>query len=386
MLIGMASRKGYPALALLTLLLLGVTACRGGVPMRGILKLGLVAPFSGRDYAQGYSILYAVKLALYQANERGGVAGYRVELVAQDDRNEADMGLLQARKMAIDPDVIAVLGHLTSPSAEAAAWEYHRAGLPMITLGATSNSLTSRGYPEILRLHANDALIAQKAARFASQLKAKRVAIISEPLEELVILGRDFRRAAQREGIDPVLEETLRPETSDYDGLSLSLQAQNPDLLFFSGRAVVAGELWAQASPATPRLRFLGGPLTASADLLKTGGERTRGVYYLSLAPAPKDLPEAAEFVRRYREFTGTEPSPSALLAYDATNLLLSAAEDAATGGKRPQRLALRDALHRKAYEGLTGRIAFDTRGERLETQVYIYQITNMSLPGELQR
>ena len=50
-----------------------------------LIKIGLVAPFEGQFRSRGYEVLYAVKLAIRECNESGGVGGYRVELVALDD-------------------------------------------------------------------------------------------------------------------------------------------------------------------------------------------------------------------------------------------------------------------------------------------------------------
>jgi len=55
----------------------------GAVPT---VKLGMVAPFEGLYRAVGYDALYAVKLAVREANAAGGVGGYRLEMVALDDR------------------------------------------------------------------------------------------------------------------------------------------------------------------------------------------------------------------------------------------------------------------------------------------------------------
>src|SRR5688572_12765648 len=50
-----------------------------------MIKIGLVAPFEGRYRDVGYEVVYAVRLAVREANARGGVAGHVVELIALDD-------------------------------------------------------------------------------------------------------------------------------------------------------------------------------------------------------------------------------------------------------------------------------------------------------------
>ncbi len=97
------------------------------------VKLGLSAPFEGRYRDLGYEALHAVRLAVRERNAAGGVGGrYPVELVALNDFNEPGEAVVQARKMAIDPDVLAVLGGWSPGATAAAGPEYERLGLAFV--------------------------------------------------------------------------------------------------------------------------------------------------------------------------------------------------------------------------------------------------------------
>ncbi len=99
-----------------------------------VVKIGLVAPFEGRYRAIGYEAIYAARLAIREINAQGGINGQRVELVALDDRGETDKAIEAARQLVIDPQVVAVIGHLRPDSTDAALKSYCEAGLPIITL------------------------------------------------------------------------------------------------------------------------------------------------------------------------------------------------------------------------------------------------------------
>jgi ABC-type branched-subunit amino acid transport system substrate-binding protein len=97
------------------------------------IKIGLSAPFEGRDRDLGYEALHAVRLAVRQRNEAGGLAGrYFVELVALNDFNEPEQAVIQARKMAVDRDVLGVLGGWSPATASSARAEYERLGVPFL--------------------------------------------------------------------------------------------------------------------------------------------------------------------------------------------------------------------------------------------------------------
>src|SRR5919108_607445 len=86
---------GLCALHLLTGVAFVLTAC---VPVtRPVVKIGLVAPFEGRYREVGYEVIYAVRLAVREANAGGGVAGYSVELTALDDGGDSALAAHQAR-------------------------------------------------------------------------------------------------------------------------------------------------------------------------------------------------------------------------------------------------------------------------------------------------
>ncbi len=103
---------------------------------RPTLTLALVAPFEGRYREVGYEINSAVRLAIREANQNGGVGGYSITLLALDDSGAPPAAAEQARKVSADPNVIAVLGHwLTSPTL-AAAPIYDENGIPFIATTA----------------------------------------------------------------------------------------------------------------------------------------------------------------------------------------------------------------------------------------------------------
>lgn len=108
-------------------------ACSFPGSVKPTLKVGLSAPFEGRYRDLGYEVLYAVRLAVRQRNEAGGIGGrYLVELVALNDFAEAGPAVTQARKMGIDAGVLGVLGGLAPEAAIAAAPEYERLGLAFL--------------------------------------------------------------------------------------------------------------------------------------------------------------------------------------------------------------------------------------------------------------
>ena len=114
------------------LFLLLLTSCGGTAPL---VKIGLVAPFAGQYRAVGYDVIYSARLAVRQINLAGGIEGYRVELVALDDGGDPELARQAAASLALDPMVVAVVGHWLPPTTAAAADVYAQAGLPLLPGG-----------------------------------------------------------------------------------------------------------------------------------------------------------------------------------------------------------------------------------------------------------
>jgi hypothetical protein len=114
-----------------------LSACSFAGSVKPTVKIGLSAPFEGQDRDLGYEVLYAVRLAVWQRNASGGVGGrYLVEFVALNDFDDVREAFTQARKMAVDPGVLAVLGGWSPETAQAAAEEYGRLELPFLAPAA----------------------------------------------------------------------------------------------------------------------------------------------------------------------------------------------------------------------------------------------------------
>ncbi len=109
-----------------------LTACAGVDP---VIKIGLVGPFEGADRAVGYDVIYSARLAVREMNAAGGIAGYRVSLVALDDSGDVGLARETAVSLTLDPSVVAVVGHWTPDTTNAALPVYAEAGLPFIAAG-----------------------------------------------------------------------------------------------------------------------------------------------------------------------------------------------------------------------------------------------------------
>ena len=315
-----------------------LSSCTFPGSVKPAVKIGLSAPFEGLYRDQGYEVLHAVRLAVRERNAAGGVAGrYLVEMVALNDFNEPEEAALQAREMAADPGVLAVLGGWSAETARRSAPEYGRLGLLF---------LAPEGDPVAL---------GAEAARFAAEeLGASQAAILCSGNAGDKDLATAFAAAVAAHGGTSL---TVHRHSERSEESVLLALAGRPDLLFIAADAPLSAEWIAQARQAGFDGPVVGGPGLGSPLLVEIGGEAVEGVFYVS--PFPR-LPEDPGFRDGYQALSGgAPPGPVAGWAYRATVRLLDALGAACGGDGVLDRAAARAALA-------------GTPGEKLGAYVYL--------------
>jgi branched-chain amino acid transport system substrate-binding protein len=328
------------------LVLFSLPAClgAGAVSPPQTLKIGLVAPFEGLHRPLGYEALFGVKLALQERNAAQGVGGYRVELVALNDFDDPLEAEKQAGALSADPDVVGVIGHFSAATTQAALPVYRQANLALVVPWSAAALESDRS--GVVSVAAN---LAETEARLAT-------------------MGRDL-------GLNSILE-IVKP---DVTAVPASVQA-----LTVKTEGVTAGEILVALRQAGMTMPVLGQVETGSLQTVQVAQAAAEGFIFVSPGPDPRRLEGASAFVEAYQELAGFPPGPRAVLAYDATQVLLDALEQSLAVNQTPLRATVSAVIGTVQRQGLSGEIAFNRRGERVNAPVWIYQVTETAYPGVL--
>jgi ABC-type branched-subunit amino acid transport system substrate-binding protein len=138
--------RGLALLARLALaigLVLTLSAC--GRP-RPTIKIALVAPFEGRFREVGYDAFPAMRLALRQQIQAGGIGNYQVEFVAYNDNADPAFAERVAHNVVLDADVVAVIGNLRTDTTRAAQPVYSQANLALVAPDIPADQLPNGPY------------------------------------------------------------------------------------------------------------------------------------------------------------------------------------------------------------------------------------------------
>jgi ABC-type branched-subunit amino acid transport system substrate-binding protein len=123
-----------------------------------------------------------------------------------------------------------------------------------------------------------------------------------------------------------------------------------------------------------------GGVEAGSVHSANVAGTAADGLVFVSPAPAGQDVPH----IEGHSTVDGKGLAPRAVLAYDATHVLLDAIELAIREDGYPSRRGVAAALPKVRRCGLTGDIAFDAVGRRVDAPVWLYSIEDMQYPGQV--
>jgi ABC-type branched-subunit amino acid transport system substrate-binding protein len=154
-------------------------------------------------------------------------------------------------------------------------------------------------------------------------------------------------------------------------------RAAPADAYLYEGDVLSAAELLIEMREAGVRAPLLGGPMLARSQLPQIASDAVRGACHAVTAPAYVE--RAPSFDEDVRQLGGV-PGPWALLAYDATNLLLDALRQEIESAGGPSRDGVAAALEQ--LRGPDGQLVFEGRRRRqAEVSLYCYQAGD-SYPG----
>ncbi|MBE3590812.1 MAG: branched-chain amino acid ABC transporter substrate-binding protein [Firmicutes bacterium] len=365
----MAKRKWLSLAAALAGLALVVTACGSGgggaggseSGAAGTIKIGVTAPLSG-DYASaGTDIVNAAKLAADEINAKGGVLGKKIEIVAEDDQCDSQVGVQAAQKL-MDEGVVAVAGGYCSSASIPETGVLAQKHVAFVADASTNPDLTDKNPGNVFRVIGRDDQQGPFAAKFIAEvLGAKKAAVIHDNTTYAKGLAEEAKKGLEADGVQVVYFDAITPGEKDYTSTLTTVKGLNPDVIYYTGYFAEAGLLVKQARELGITATFMGGDATQDPTLIATAGDKAEGMI-ITTAPLPQFLTGAQDFVQSYKSKYGQDPGPYSVYEYDCVKLVADAIQRA--NSTDPEKIV--EALKQtKNYKGLTGDITFNEKGDR---------------------
>jgi branched-chain amino acid transport system substrate-binding protein len=342
------------------------------------VTIGLAGPFS---QARGRSMRHGAQLAVDQINARGGIKGRLVVLRVADDSADDDAAVRVAETFSNDPNVVAVVGHLTSGASIAAAQIYGARSIVMISPGASSVDLNGLN-AYVFRLCPTDAAYGTALARYAWQaFGARRAAIIFVNDDYGRGVRKVFSSAFARLGGTVIEEDPYVPTTPTLEPYLTRIQRGGIDVLMLATERPGAELALRQMQSLGASWHILGGDALTGIEAAGAIAEGLRvPAAYLPDRPGEQN----AAFVAAYaRAFAGERPDQRGAASYDAVNLLARAIEERGSSRRGVQDYLAQIGRNEPAFEGITGRITFDSTGNVPSKAVVMGVVRNGHLVSE---
>ena len=340
------------------------------------IKIGTASPLSGPGAHQGKDIENGARMAIDALNAKGvTIGGKKVKwaLLAEDDGSDPKMGTAVAQKL-VDAGVAGVVGHLNSGTTVPASKIYDSAGIPEISPAATTPLYTHQGFKTAFRIVANDDLVGHVLAAYsANTLRAKRIAVIDDRTAFGQGLADEFVKEVKRAGAAQIVSRQFTSDkATDFNAILTQIRAQNPDVVFYGGMDAVAGPMLKQMKALGIGAKFVAGDGICSEKLpLLAGDALGNDKVFCVVAGGVSGAEEAGydAFAERYRKRFNMPLQTYAPYAYDAVMVFAAAMQKAQSAD--PAKYL--PALAAIRYQGITGAIAFDPKGDLRNAALTLY-------------
>jgi branched-chain amino acid transport system substrate-binding protein len=340
------------------------------------IKIGSASPLSGLGAHQGKDIENGARMAIDDLNAQAlTIGGKKVKwtLLAEDDGSDPKMGTAVAQKL-VDAGVAGVVGHLNSGTTVPASKIYDSAGIPEISPAATTPLYTHQGFKTAFRIVANDDLVGHVLANYSTgALKAKKIAVIDDRTAFGQGLADEFVKEVKRAGMAHIVSRQFTSDKStDFNAILTQIRAQHPDVVFYGGMDAVAGPMLKQMKALGISATFVSGDGICSEKLpILAGDALGNDKVFCVVAGGVTGAEEAGydAFAQRYRKRFNMPLQTYAPYAYDAV-MVFAAAMQQARSSDPARFLPALAAVH---YQGITGAIAFDPKGDLKNAALTLY-------------
>jgi branched-chain amino acid transport system substrate-binding protein len=336
----------------------GTSASSGGSGS-GPIKIAVVDAQSGQDSSLGQWEYKGVKLAVKQANARGGVGGRKIVLTLFDDQGDPTVSADIARRVATG-GFVAVFGTAESADTIAMAPILQRAKIPAITSGQ-SPKMAALHDPRLFLNTPTSITYDSTLANYLVKTKGyKSIAMITN--NDAYGQGEHdaFKADLAALGVKPLADQVVTPAAKDFSADLTTIRQKKPKVLFIGAEEVESGLIAKQARSLGIKAIFAGAAPVGTPIFPATAGTASvEGTIVSSPYLSNNLTAQSRAFAAAYRSDYGEAPELHGAKAYDGAQIVIRALRNSheATG------LKLASAIRAVRYAGLLGTFVFDKDG-----------------------
>lgn len=336
------------------------------------LKIGTSLPLTGDLSEPGQEAERGYELWRDTVNDGGGVLDRQVELAVRDDGSDQNTIVSDYNELIGQEDVDLLLGTFSSFLSLPAGSVAERNQMVFPSPAGGSPEIFERGYE--FYFFTQQAAADQQGdafARFVAELpeseRPETAAYISldDPFTEPVVAS--LRGNLEAAGIETVYNELYPQGTREFDSVANQIGQNPPDVIVHGATALQDGAGLIRSLVRTdinPDLMFqTAAPSLGDQFADAIGSENTEGIFFGTSYHPTLETEANAEFVERYDQEYGGEPTEDAADAFAAAQVLAAAAE----GVGEVDNPQMATYLHENTVETILGPLSWDEVGQPQE-------------------
>jgi len=332
--------------------------------------IGILGPLSGSASSMGRNLLEGLQTFFDHVNDIGGVHGRSVVLLAHDDGDDPDRGVVAARRMFMEGKVFAIAstsGVLTTQAL------IHRGvltdSIPALAGAALSKQLLSSLRKNVFFLGmpyddqivlALEYVLKKRPGGTPKMGLLSREGFLGEEVEE------GFHRVCHHYGLQIVHEERYDQDTDDFGPFVNRLWAAGTDHLVLGATAWEATEIMREASRLGWVPQFIGPSSTIEPEILMEAGEGADNYLVVDYLARPWERAPGVALMTGLTEKYYPRKDARALhryhiLGYVSGLLVVEALQGAGRDLSRESFVHALESIHDLNTHGLTGVVGYDT-------------------------
>jgi branched-chain amino acid transport system substrate-binding protein len=352
------------------LVLAGVSLAPAAQASSHEIVLGVEAPLTGAQANNGQDMLRGVKLAVAQANAKGGVNGHKIRIVELDDQANPDKAAAMVTQ-ATKAGVMAVVGPYNSSVGIVNLPLYLKAGIVPVHMTST-NDTDGMG----VTVQPKNNQISPIEAGYAKSIGAKNVAMLVDPSTYTQGMADRLAAALKADGAT-VTTIPVTEGKNDYSAEVAQAFQGVPDLIYVSTYYPEGSKIAQRLALSKLPTKCLMGLANVDAAFVSEAGEIAAQRCVFSGVPEAAQMPgaKAAAYTAAYKKAFKKDPGVWGIFTYDSANLLFAKMAKTGSTDFAPVLKALK---HTKNYKGATGTITIrPSTGNRVKVPVYILKVND---------
>jgi branched-chain amino acid transport system substrate-binding protein len=318
----------------------------------------------------------AVKIAVEEKNNAGGIGGHKINFIAEDDEGKPDKANAAIEKLASKDKIWGFVGAVFSSSSLAVAPRAEKEKIIMISPSSTNKKLTE-GKKFVFRDVLSDSLQAKVFAKYVyNVMKIKKIAILFLKNDYSQGLAEDFKAQFESDGGTIVSMESGLQGDKDFNTQLTKIKEKKPEALFIPDYVAEIAQILEQANKLNINAKILSADGFSNPEIFDLAKDYADNVIISNSADETKlsgDIRKS--FEDKYQQMWKEKPDSFSLNSYDAAKILIQAIEKvyAESGKDDQEKLNLnRDKIMEYVsgtanYDGVSGKITFLPSGDAIK-------------------